>query len=888
MRRLGPKALAWSALAMASAGAAAGTGCKATRATELIPGVSTQMVVTKDLNAIRIDVEANGEIKFCQQYDVAPNGIVQLPSTLGVIPAQSPDTLVTVTIRGYDIPGSAGNDITVCPTSESGAAAVDAPLDTNANTGPGPRIIRRSIQSYVDGHILFLPMPLSYACQDVDCSMMGAGYACKGGLCVDSLIANSSTLADYDPSLLDGKGLCFSPMACFPDAVPAAVLDSDTCVYGFPPWDTSLAGTGVNVRVFYKDVTWQANPAGGWEQVVAEAGEEEILNEDPIEGFTIVNAADAGLPEAGPTIKGVDAGPTYNSMGPLIQLAPGLCALAKQATKPPPHPASGTLTYHTISDVQVASLCAPKAPLLPVCAGEWNNSPVLPDGGTTTGACNVAIPMQPAPSAMYLVMDQSVYMHGAYGTNGSAQALALSLTDPVFQQTFAAFTYINDPGEVECLSTPSTPSYLAPKLPFDVALDAQPQIAAALNAWAPSETGGSPCNGMGTGTPTGTGVLSNNCTAGAPYCYLGQCYTPFPLDLQGAMQGATSGVGAYQEVETFLGMSNIVAPNIAGVMFIVNRAPVSAPAAPPEAEDCSPALTVTANAGDPAFTPNCNSLASTSTGACPSLTNIETEALNAFQSNGLRTYFVVLGNDDGSTEPLQFFQTAAADVPQAITALDGTALGNLTSAAGASGAMGDVASFLNSVTQLGTCLYQLPPDVPSTTPASQVEVDFAPAGLPPGADATKVKPVANCTAATQASSSPPDGWSYDGTSRIRICGPTCTTLRNDVIAVAATQGAVPVTVTKLCSGTSADGGSTGGTMVGADSGAASGGSSSGTTLTTCGPANCGGCCEGNACVNGGSPSACGQGGVACVNCGGGTCTLGMCSGASLDASATGD
>jgi len=108
MRRLGAKALAWSALAMATAGAAAGTGCKGTQPTELVPGVSTQMVVTKDLDAIRIDLEVNGVIKFCQLYPVASTGIVELPSTLGVLPEQSPNSIVTITIRGYDVQGAAG------------------------------------------------------------------------------------------------------------------------------------------------------------------------------------------------------------------------------------------------------------------------------------------------------------------------------------------------------------------------------------------------------------------------------------------------------------------------------------------------------------------------------------------------------------------------------------------------------------------------------------------------------------------------------------------------------------------------------------------------------------------------------------------------------------
>jgi hypothetical protein len=811
MRRLGAKALAWSALAMASAGAAGGTGCKATRATELVPGVSTQMVVTKDLNVIRIDLEANGIIKSCNQYQVAPGGKVQLPSTLGVIPATSPNTTVTVTIRGYDVPGAMGTDVMTC-APESEGAQVAPPTAANAAVG-NPRIIRRSIQTYVDGHILFLPMPLSYACQDVDCSAMGAQFACKGGLCLDSGL-DATTLADYDPTLLDGTGLCFSPMDCLSDAVPATLVDADKCIYGFPSWDNTLAGTGANVRVFYKDITWRSNGVGGYEPALSAAGEAEILNEDPVEGFTLVNAADAGLPEAAAPFPGVDAGPVLNPQGQLIKLATGLCSLVKAGTTPPAHPVAGAVV-HTISDVQIASLCPPKEPLLPICSVERKNTPQLPDGGSTAdGMCNVAVPMDPAASAVYLVADQSVYMHGAYGASGSAQALSLSLSDPVFKRTFAGFKFLSDMNETDC--TTATTSYLAggpgylptctagSNCTFDLAADLQPLIANALSGWVPSEGPGTvPCSGMGMG--------SMGCAANQ-FCYQRQCYTPNPLDLQAAMRPA----GAYKLVQNFLTQSQIATPNIAGVMFIVNRAPVAgAPPLSTEGGDCTTAPTdVAINAA--VATGDSNSI---SPAANSAQVVIENEALNALATSNFHTYFVVLSNDDGSTEALQYFQQIAMDVPQAVTTLDATALsGGIPTA---SGAKGDVASFLDSVTKLGTCLYDLPTGVASGTDPNSVEVSFSPPGLPPATCKTGlmcVPNVANCTAASEASSNPPDGWSYDGANRLRICGNSCDTLRQYTILAAQTGADLPVTIASKCTGSSGTGTSGGGSSSGGTTG----------------------------------------------------------------------
>lgn len=49
----------------------------------------------------------------------------------------------------------------------------------------------------------------------------------------------------------------------------------------------------------------------------------------------------------------------------------------------------------------------------------------------------------------------------------------------------------------------------------------------------------------------------------------------------------------------------------------------------------------------------------------------------------------------------------------------------------------------------------------------------------------------------------------------------------------------------------------------------------GACTTTCGPANCAGCCDGDACLSGTSPTGCGSGGNVCMVCGPGF----VCSGA---------
>ena len=60
--------------------------------------------------------------------------------------------------------------------------------------------------------------------------------------------------------------------------------------------------------------------------------------------------------------------------------------------------------------------------------------------------------MAPTQSALYLVMDQSQVMHGAFGVMGAATTLSLSLSDPVFKRTYAAFTFL--PGSRRIARTP--------------------------------------------------------------------------------------------------------------------------------------------------------------------------------------------------------------------------------------------------------------------------------------------------------------------------------------------------------------------------------------------------------------------------------------------------
>lgn len=735
-----PAPLAVGVSVIALSGAWSGSGCSPTNPTELVPGALSQITVPKDMAGIKLEVLANGATVFVHHYQ-AQNGVAFLPATLGLVPAGSPETTVTVILAGYSAAGVLGEEF-----------QDDSQSITEVNQTPtSPRVRRGSIQTYVAQHTLFLPMPLSYSCWGSDCSQGGmSGDTCKGNACT-SPNTDVTTLVDFDPSLVDGTQECFDPTECFsPDTTSTAtLLDPSTCLYEVPPGQST--GGGVNVRILYQDMQLVADPATGTEVPdVVPTSEQEILNvENPgsmQEGYSIPDPAK-----------------------PLqFQLAPGLCSLVKAAETPPA--GIGTMTkYHTIGAVQVSTACTSKSLLLPICAAQQNPATLQADGGTTTNVvCDQPITLQPAPSAIYMVMDNSSIMSGAFGSQGYATAMGLSLSYPVFKRTYVAFEFLDHLGTLtatnECTSASTrytTPGKagVASSLDFALANVAQPQIAGfLLDPKAPegAPDGGMPADGYA------------------------------PLYLQAAMR---PDVGAPRHVQDFAaGLGEPV--QIGAVMYFVNRVPDSSGTADagvvlpagdggtsPLGADCDPAL-------DTAMDSNAQAA-------------IEQEIVAADKA-GVESDFVVLANGlSGVGTPLQFFK----DVQSAVSAQGTTTMQVIDATEPRTKIAQVLSSFADTVTALGTCLYELPPGVdthgtlqftlPVPTPISHV----APAPV-------TVPPDPNCSESTKDSA---NGWNVESTAtgvdHVRICGTKtgqfCWELRQSVLAVTASvlaqsdAGAVP-------------------------------------------------------------------------------------------------
>jgi hypothetical protein len=816
MRKLGTNWLPLVALAAACAVTASGAAsCSPTEPTELVPGVLSQIVVPRDLGAIRVTVQVNGgSAIYDNGFDVGANGQVLLPSTLGVVNGQAPGDKVSVIIRGYNTP---------CEQVPECSAPGTVP-DMPVGTVTGPAVLRRSVQTFVAGHTLFLPMPLSYSCWDNGgCT---SDQSCKGNQCVPST-TDSASLVDFDPALLDGTDVCFDPSVCFADALPAQLVDLPSCTYAVPSLPGVTPLPGVNVRIWYQDFQWTPQN-GTFTNVLQNGGELEILNLDPVEGFTLGGAPDAGTAEDGGTPQD------------LFQLDPGLCQLVKQATFPPPLPMlgadggpqgdSGTGEYVTISHVEVATGCPSKPPLLPICKGEQSNLAILPgDAGTTPdGICNVSVSMTPTQSALYLAFDDSQVMNGAYGGAGSATALSVSLNDPVFKRTYAASTFFHQTTSADCTATNT--SYLSPKIPFGLAAAVQSKIASQLLTWTAPDPGTMSCSTTGALDGGSTCPAGQVCAGtGTPNMFT--CVTPDPLDLQAALRPTA---GVYGDITNFLQGRGSV--NVAAAMFFLNRAPTLQ-------NDCNPPL----NAPDG--------------GVEPTVTQaIETEIAAAYAGTpSLKTYFVVLDDDaHDAAGALAYYKAIQSDLPQAVTVLDATNTSTMTSAQNVA------ANFSKIVTQLGTCLYDY--GLPSNDSLDQLQVAYT----IPGQPKTIIPADPNCNEANQGTVS---GWNIDS-GRVRICGQACSNLQSGILgaAAAALQENLPapdiaVTATLLCAPATAQESDAGPEMAdGSD----------------CAPETCSGCCLDGVCfVTANDTQACGLNGAQCQTCTGTeTCSdTGFCVGA---------
>ncbi len=427
MRSVARRALTLGAIA---AVALAWSGCDARKQTEYVAGISTQVVVPRDLKAIVINVSVGGVQQFCRAYTVY-NGRVQLPRSLGEFAqAKTPSAdPITVSVVGLteELSDSSMNPLfTACEVS---AAKV------NQNN---VRILRRSRQPYIPNEVLFLPMPLKFSCFGKDCGDAD-DQTCKAGRC-ESADTDRFALPKFSADLIDGTGgACFVASECFAAAVPPVLVDPNDCTYALPNTASApplapgappnpIAGCppgipcdGINVEVTFD---------GGYSR--------EILDKDPVEGFSIPDPTKAQR----------------------FRLAPGLCDMVKGFDP------DGKAAPHRITSIRATGLCRAKGQFQPLCTDDQLAAMHTPGGVSTEADPKVTckpVELMPAKSVLVILADDTennaIFYNGSGTGTGSAEIaksdlVSAALSDPAFTNTFIGLTFF--PGSAGAACSPHT------------------------------------------------------------------------------------------------------------------------------------------------------------------------------------------------------------------------------------------------------------------------------------------------------------------------------------------------------------------------------------------------------------------------------------------------
>ncbi|MBI2393807.1 MAG: hypothetical protein HYV09_29820 [Deltaproteobacteria bacterium] len=218
-------------LAALAAGASA---CSGKKNTELVVAIDTDLRVPKDLNAVTVEIFANGQRIAGDTYDVGPSGL-RLPATIGLVP-NDPDKLTPV-------------DVIITGRFSSN------PDETQRR----PRVIRKARVTFARDRVALVRMPLRFACYDA--TSCPDGQTCIAGSCKPVPVLEAASLPAYSDDLVfgpggspNGQGQCWNAAVCLASVRPLSpgparcqylVSTSDVPADGGPPAERDSGADGV-------------------------------------------------------------------------------------------------------------------------------------------------------------------------------------------------------------------------------------------------------------------------------------------------------------------------------------------------------------------------------------------------------------------------------------------------------------------------------------------------------------------------------------------------------------------------------------------------------------------------------------------------------------------
>lgn len=216
----------WRRAAAATAAAAGALGALscADSPGEIMLVVQTDMALPKDIDAVRIEIRAEGEVRFDETFPNLGGQGILLPASLGVV----------------------GRD---------GDPSVSVGLRVSGRSQGRVRVLREVITQVPPDRVSYMSMPLQFLCvgsaapeldgEGQEVSLCPEGMTCDAGVCVPREVPPES-LPDYNAAEVygggaaPGAGSCFDVTGCFAEGAAAAIDPSD-CSIDAPPGDFNIA-----------------------------------------------------------------------------------------------------------------------------------------------------------------------------------------------------------------------------------------------------------------------------------------------------------------------------------------------------------------------------------------------------------------------------------------------------------------------------------------------------------------------------------------------------------------------------------------------------------------------------------------------------------------------
>jgi len=259
---------------------------------QLMVVVQTDMPIPKDVDSIRIEISAYGNLLFGNNYGVGPGGLL-IPATLAIVAGEEPAVPVHIRLISWQ-----NNTL---------------------------RTLREAVTTVPKDRIAMLRMPIQWLC-DGQAKAMGErvvgtcpdGQTCISGQCKSSNVA-SSELETYSPEAVfgggngKGTGTCFDTVPCFSQGAGVEV-DISTCSIAQP-----ASGKGTNVALVMPPdsdgicgpdaclIPLDADSAEGWRvengRIVLPSAVCERLEEGKIVAVAVTTACEtktSSVPTCGP------------------------------------------------------------------------------------------------------------------------------------------------------------------------------------------------------------------------------------------------------------------------------------------------------------------------------------------------------------------------------------------------------------------------------------------------------------------------------------------------------------------------------------------------------------------------------------------------------------